>query len=573
MRPSPVAQRPFAEPCPAQALPPRRRPERRSQPQLRRAARCAALGACGLAFAAALPAQLPAHAVRLDPTTPLGDVTIVQTGDAVHALAPAAGAWATHYGRSPDGGRSWPVLQQVIGRFGFDRVAAQGDVIAVSGWSASGTPWVAISLDLGQTWPISQPVTTAMVTWAPSGRESVVHVADRTIVVAWIDLWTGSLWARRSPDGGVTWPGGDVLVAQSVVPLWSFVSRSELQLVGDGPTLHLFWLDVSAASGLVVSQQSSFDAGATWLPATRTIPLLPLPIYPSQWTTAAGNADHLLLATIDGQLRRSTNAGATWTAAAGVGIDEVADLAVDGPVAVAVGTVASPSPPTWVVNVSTDHGQTWQPNPLTIDTFPGFSGRVHAVGGTVYAHFPHSSQPAASTIALSHDFGATWRVLEAGVRGFFPGPRRTIHVRQTTTGGAFAYVGLGHTTRGSGTAGTGGAVPALTMQGLPALGQGPAFAVDAARGGALGLLALSSEPPLPTPFAGGLVWLSGQLATRAFVTGGAVGAPGAGAWSSPVTVPNVPALAGTSVTAQALLIDPAGRGGFALTNAIEVWLR
>lgn len=111
------------------------------------------------------------------------------------------------------------------------------------------------------------------------------------------------------------------------------------------------------------------------------------------------------------------------------------------------------------------------------------------------------------------------------------------------------------------------------MQGAPTLGRTAQITVTKALGGTLDVLGLSLLSPQVSPFAGGTIWLQQPLVTDAFLTSGNPGAGGVGAAMQSLVVPNNAALAGVSVTAHAVILDPAANLGLALSNAIEIWLR
>lgn len=57
------------------------------------------------------------------------------------------------------------------------------------------------------------------------------------------------------------------------------------------------------------------------------------------------------------------------------------------------------------------------------------------------------------------------------------------------------------------------------------------------------------------------------------VTSGPAGAAGVGGYSIPLGVPSLPALSGLTLASQALVFDPGVADGFALTAAVETWIR
>ena len=104
-------------------------------------------------------------------------------------------------------------------------------------------------------------------------------------------------------------------------------------------------------------------------------------------------------------------------------------------------------------------------------------------------------------------------------------------------------------------------------------GEATTLQVDAAVGGSFGALGISFAPPTQVVFAGAIVHLATLDVLVSFATGGAPGQPGTGSFGLPLAVPASPPLIGASLVAQALVIDGSSAGGFAATNAIELWLR
>lgn len=228
----------------------------------------------------------------------------------------------------------------------------------------------------------------------------------------------------------------------------------------------------------------------------------------------------------------------------------------------------------WTLQTSLDDCQTWQAPPFQISAPLGFTGVPHIVGDDFYVVFANANQPATSLLAYSGDSGSTWRSMETGCFALAGDPRRNVHFQLVQPSGElFAYVGLGWTPRGLGTTGTGNDVPDLDLSEPPVLGRTVSIDVTNARGGSLGVLGITSQEPVPTLFAGGVLWLQGPLVTSAFATSGSPGAAGVGRGAVPLAVPNSPALAGARLTAQAAVLDPQATAGLALTHGIEVWMR
>jgi len=115
---------------------------------------------------------------------------------------------------------------------------------------------------------------------------------------------------------------------------------------------------------------------------------------------------------------------------------------------------------------------------------------------------------------------------------------------------------------GSGTAGSGGAVPALDLAGCPTPGDVATVVLEGALGGSVGVLGVGTERDA-FALLGGTAWIgpaSGIVALPFALSG-------SGAWAVDWPVPaGVPA----TVTAQALVVDAGAPAGVAFSNGIEI---
>ncbi|MCK5940688.1 MAG: exo-alpha-sialidase, partial [Planctomycetes bacterium] len=341
------------------------------------------------------------------------------------------------------------------------------------------------------------------------------------------------------------------------------------EVVTDGTTMHVFWI-TRTSSGNVGRHQISTDGGATWLPSPLQTPPAPPP--GGEQPFARGDPSLLLLANHGSLLHRSTDGGQTWTPLTGLLMPIVYDVAHEGQTIVVVG-VDYAAPLTWYIQTSLDGGSTWQAPAFAATAASGFGATAHIAAGQLYVNFWHGSEPTWSIVAYSGDLGASWRTMQSNVSGFGPGPRRNLHLQ--FVGGppgptaAYAYVGLGWTPRGVGSAGAGGRVPQLSLSAPPILGTTTSLDVADAVGGTVGVLGLSLQPPAGVPLAGGTLWVQPPLVPILLPIGGPTGVAGAGTAAEPFAVPNVPALAGTALASQAVVLDGQAVGGLALSNAIE----
>lgn len=127
---------------------------------------------------------------------------------------------------------------------------------------------------------------------------------------------------------------------------------------------------------------------------------------------------------------------------------------------------------------------------------------------------------------------------------------------------------------GDGTAGLGGVVPRLDA---PQAWMGNAdfeWRIDNALGGSIAYLLVSAAPG-STVINGTEILVdvnpAALLAVEAVPLGGPSGLPtfGSGDFAAPILLPPIPALAGFSLYAQALVIDPGAPGSLAATNGLE----
>ncbi len=511
----------------------------------------------------------------LNPTLTFRNPRLLQAGDTVHAFGEGiSGTWL--YSRSPDGGRSWPVVEQSLGTFAqTDEAYADGLLVVVGrnffGVGAGG-PVVTVSSDLGVTWSPLQTVALFEAVSTAFGAEEVrVHVTGTTITVVWSEPAALKVRSVRSTDAGATWSSASVLYQPPAPPSTSPGSPSQLRLVRAATTVHAFWFAAGTQS-TTIRMQTSNDAGATWLANDRLVST------PGAFGTellAAGDADQLFVGPRNGAIARSADAGVTWIPVSGLPTPAVEHIASDGDRVVVSARTLDSFQPIRSISTSLDGGVTWQPH-WTASTFSGFLGTAF-VGSTflgdgdLHVLFAFPIIPQNGLLLRSADQGLTWQQVATNIAGIAPGPQRHVYLRRQVTGFPvdyvnYAYVGLGWTPAGAGTAGTSGLVPQLALQGKPALGRTPTLALTQALGNTLGVLGVSSAPPGAIPFAGGLVRLQGPLALVPFATSAA------GTWTAPLAVPNDPALSGASLVAQSLVLDPAATDGLSLSSAIELWL-
>lgn len=527
-----------------------------------------------VAVMAGAVAQVPANATSLNPSFPGNPgfachaTVVLQRDDVVHVIARAPAALL--HARSLDGGRTWPMVEQVVGpMYSLAGAAFVAGALLVLGYDPVTGPFVYRSTDDGMTWSLPIQVAAAatpqpMVPWLPT-----MHVDGSNVVVAWTnDRGNGRVWANRSIDGGVTWMAADTRLDLGLPPYTANVIG--LRMVGEGPIVHVFWNHVLLSTySLATAHQVTLNWGQTWQSTAGVAQY-------SLLFRATGGGVTLLLSNQIGPHLRSTDLGATWSPMVGLGMAYVSDLVAQGTQVLAVGW--SPGAPyTYVVNTSSDSGATWQSHPLLLPNFPAQDVEAHVLPGELYVRFFSALGGSSGLVIHSDDVGQTWHAISGPVRwGFSPGERRNLHLTAAGLGQSvdplFAYVGVGYTVLGIGTAGSGGSVPRLVELGLPLQGQTTVLQVDQTIGSALGVLGLAAAPPVPRSLGTATIWVDDPV-LMPFVAAGGVGQAGVGHHAVPLAVPVTASLAGAHLVGQALVLDAGAAAGFAVTNAIEMWLR
>ncbi|MFO1078168.1 MAG: sialidase family protein [Planctomycetota bacterium] len=520
---------------------------------------------CLFCVLAPCAAQVPAHAVLLNPSGRAYEPRFAVSGDTVHAcgVTPSFPAGFIHYARSDDGGATWPVREQVIAyTTEFDDIAADGDLVVALVNSAYFGPHTITSRDGGHTWSVPVRVSQQSAYHQLTGARVLVH--GTAVVVAWYEeRAAGRAFLNRSADGGATWLPIDVRLDVGAAFGALNPYFNQMLLCADWPVLNVLW-DHVAPSGFTALAQRSTDGGATWLPAAA-----PLAMGKLRGVSGAG-ATIVAVGEPAPTVLRSADAGATFQASTGHGLTMPQQVAVNGSIVVAAGNVAT-SGVGVQVNVSGDGGVTW---PLPPQMF-SFGTRVvvgepHVAPGACLLRCQFFDPAGPSGLLFqSDDLGVTWRQLpgEAGVR-VDAGVDRVLVATHTlsTSPSTWVYVAAGHTPLGAGTTGTGGAVPRLEGRGLPALGRSFRLEVTGARPLGLGAFATSFAPPAPVPLGAATLYAGQPIVPVVFAT------DAAGAGALQVAVPASPAFVGLVLTSQAFVLDAGAAGGFSSTRALRTWI-
>lgn len=517
-----------------------------------------------VALASTVSAQVPPHAVVLNPTiAAVYGTRIVQADGFVHAVSYAPRSATTGdaiYAHSLDGGRTWPRREVVLATGGPGPIAADGTRVVAIVYPNGPHPHVVRSSDAGVTW--SAPVRIGTSTSGTGTFDTALSVQGSTALVVWNDVrGNGWLWANRSTDGGATWGPEMRLDASTPVRAQNGVN---LHLAAHGPLVHVLWREDIVGTH-EVWYRGSTDGGATWN-APRLLSLGPL-------TSFVAEGISLLVGTRPAQ--RSDDGGMTWQAFGVPGLSEPFFAGAGGRVLATANVLNGDRSVTVLASTSPDQGRTWQPAPAVALRTPPAIGSgadpIPFVRGDVFYVHARFATPFGSRVLQSIDDGASWRALQGDDTLLTSNDERIVAVHEAAL--VHAYVLLGHSGVGAGTSGTSGFVPSLRGLANPTPGGTFILAVGDALGGSFGVLAVAFAPPTAIRIGGATIHVQPPLVSLGFPTGGNAGIGGTGSFRLPIRVPNRPSLAGLTLVSQAVVADPANADGFAATRALETWVR
>lgn len=536
--------------------------------------------AVALLLAAPATAQIPAHAVALNPTAGLIEPRLARSGDVLHAVGReivGAGNYRVRYGRSPDRGRSWPLRELVLATTATPgNLVVDGNDVHVGVDERSFAPHIVSSHDGGLTWlaPLRIEVpATGVFTRAP-----LLHAAGGVVNAVWLaSTPTGpGVFTRRSTDGGATWSATATRldVGAPTAPPTIQKYDDDLRVFGDGTAVHVFWCRIieqgPSQQEYHACHQRSLDGGASWLPAvtvvatTTQIPLTGEAVQP-----AAMGAGAVFVASAE-TLHRSVDQGASWQVVAGLSLGaasrRIYDIAADGADVFAFARQFSAI----ATNASADAGTTWRASPYLIPlSVSNVPLQAAVAGGALFLSVFYPTTPFVSpAVVQSDDRCDNWRLLASGATLAFADADGGVAVAYgpgTIT--LHAFVVEGHTTLGQGSPGTGGLVPTLRGGGLVGLGRTFALQVgDALPGAPVGVL-FAFGPTTAIPFGPATLYLAQPLGPVLLTTSAAATAALA------IGVPASPSLAGLRLASQAFVLDAGVAAGFAATRAVESWVR
>ncbi|MEM7200145.1 MAG: sialidase family protein [Planctomycetota bacterium] len=466
---------------------------------------------------------------------------------------------------SQDGGATWPAAPTLISAgvaSGVNevRLAASGSAVyALFRPVVPGDTYFNHSLDGGRTW-------LAAATWlgpdtGPDGQ--IAADGDRVYAV-----WTSRqrhIFLRRSLDRGTTWQLLQQLSTGASPP-----RRGLPQVAVDGDSVYVSWFAGPTAGGSDVFLARSQDRGTSWLPEVRlnTNPAASSVAHPPVLAAHSGRVFAAWEDDRDGAFdlyfNRSLDRGATWGAAdirldlgdaPGASDSLFSEMAASAAAVVVVWQDWRNGLTDVYCNRSLDGGATWLPAAVRLDTgdAPGASS-----SGFGYQDLDMATD--------GEEFYVVWEDWRPGPCPGFPGSYCPLPQ-------AFFNIPFGTLPYGTATSGSGGIAPRLTWNG-PAV-QGTANDVDLrdGLGGAPAALLWGAGPAskISVPTLGGTVLVAPALAVP-MILGGTPGSAGAGLGSLPVRLPAMPPSFGANVNVQALLLDPGAPAGFAMSNAVELWI-
>lgn len=247
----------------------------------------------------------------------LSERAIVASGATVHLACEEArgGVRRTWYRRSTDAAVTWKAPVQLSTP---TAAWASNATLAISGakvevaWleeDAASHWWVRFrrSLDGGATWSAATTLSSSLENPGPA---RLVHDAANRVLATWTDNNTGAVRVRRSLDGGATW-GTAIKVATTTSKPDGYLEAFPV-LASGGSTTYLAYY--ATLSQLVLRRSS--NGGATWT-AAFTIDAVGSAYLPDVAATSTSvvvgfaryEKGHLHIA-----IRRSGDSGAHWAA-------------------------------------------------------------------------------------------------------------------------------------------------------------------------------------------------------------------------------------------------------------------
>jgi hypothetical protein len=229
-----------------------------------------------------------------------------------------SGGAEIYFKKSVDGGATW----QANKRLTYMTYEAVAPAIAVSG-SSIYVVWSYGSEDLetdeiyfkkstngGATWQATRRLTYTTDLQYPDATPAIA-VNGSNVYVTWHDNpssedLSDEIYFRKSTDGGATWQATRRLTYASA-------SSSDPDIAVNGSDIHIIW-----PLNMEVYYKKSTDAGATWTAGRRLTWSAHYSCYPRIAVDSPGNLHMVFGGWVDGGMnevfyKKSTDAGVTWT--------------------------------------------------------------------------------------------------------------------------------------------------------------------------------------------------------------------------------------------------------------------
>ncbi|GEM_PF-6208288 len=309
----------------------------------------------------------------------------------------------------------------------------------------------------------------------PGAFDSIVPqlaISGDTVLSVWREArtlvgnsWAGDVYFNRSLDRGATWGAAETRVSVGTFPQGLTLHCSHPYFASASDRLFVCWTANPVGSALPsdVYFNRSLDLGVTWLPQSIRIDTGTPPYGSSALTHhLAASGDSVYVIWIDSRpdnpglyFNRSTDAGLTWlatppridtAAAPSDGSSDFPEIACsDAVVAITWRGRIATSPNHWAafVNVSQDHGTTWFPQPVRLNTNPtgtSSAGITSCVEGdrifVAWTDHNFTTQQQWCSLNRSLDAGLTWLNSPARVSS----PAALAYDPQVTSAGGAVHI-------------------------------------------------------------------------------------------------------------------------------------
>jgi len=536
------------------------------------------------------------------------------------------GASDIYFQKSTDAGRTWLAADV---RLDTDAAGTQqsltpviccnGSTIYVvwsdfrNGGSLKADLYMNVSTDAGTTWLSSDVRIDQDALGAASSSGPQVACDAAGLYVVWLDGRNPpfpNIYFNRTLDFGATFLAADVYIPTNT-------AGSSIQTSADicctGGKVYVGWNDFrNGAPDLYASR--SLDGGATWLATDVRVNTDTAGLNSASFVSMCCEANNVYIAWWDSRngsddiyFNSSSDSGASYgvsdirlyTDTAGAALSNWPEVACDNGRVYVVwedwrDSVITTCPASVYFNYSVDSGATFQVSDTRLSRQPACAGgsldhtptlpQVVAGNGAVFCTWVDARSGLQDIYSnRSMDGGATWLLTDlrldtdpAGA-AFSTSPAicydaNNVYIawEDDRNGATDIYFNIpfGLQEYGPGLAGSGGFVPLLEGTGFATIGSTWTMSNSNGLGGASGAL-LVGVTESSTPVLGGIINLV-PFSSFPWAVGGALGVPGAGAISIPLSLPNDETFVGLPIFWQTVLLDPGAVGGVSMSNGLEL---